>query len=87
MQNKSELNELSELLSKYLKYWKYILVSLVISLSIAFIYIKLSSPVYHVKANILVSDDKSDSKNPSIMKSLGINFGNSQDIYDELYGI
>lgn len=42
--------------------WHYYIIALIIFIALAFVYIKLSLPVYEVKSSILVQDPKSTSK-------------------------
>ncbi|APG60419.1 GumC family protein [Christiangramia salexigens] len=57
-----EIN-LREELEKYLKYWPWFLLGVIISLGIAFVYLKVTSATYHTTASIIIKDEKS--KSPS----------------------
>jgi tyrosine-protein kinase Etk/Wzc len=46
-----------DLLYKYLAYWKWFLISVVIFLFIAFIYLKKTSPVYSRTLSVLIKDN------------------------------
>ena len=51
-----ELN-IKHLIFPYIIHWKWILISIFISLSIAFIYLRYSTPTYGVVAKVLIKDE------------------------------
>lgn len=58
----NELNEeinLREELDKYLRYWPWFLVGVFTCLLIAFVYLKLSIPVYDTVASVIIKDEES----------------------------
>ncbi len=57
-----EIN-LREEIQKYLKYWPWFLVSVFVAVVLAFIYLKLSKPVYLTNATIIIKDE--DTKSPA----------------------
>ncbi|WP_026897759.1 GumC family protein [Daejeonella oryzae] len=61
---------LKELLFKYLAYWKWFVVSLVIALLAAFIYLKYQTPVYNVQTSILIKDEKKGLGQDDMLKQL-----------------
>ena len=89
MQKKNEMTELRNLIYRYLKEWKWFAVSVFITLLLAFIYVKLATPIYEVNANILIKEDNGGQagKGASLMKSFGLGFSGSMDVQDELYVI
>lgn len=50
--------DLSKLFIKYFSYWKWFLVSIVLCLIIAFIYLKFTLPEYKITTSILLKDDQ-----------------------------
>ena len=61
---------LSEVIFKYLHYWKWFVISIVICLAIAVLYLKKSSPVYEVKAKILLENTVDNNVNS--LQDLGL---------------
>jgi len=47
-----------EILSRYLQFWKYFILSIVICVGLAFIYLKYVAPEYRVFSRALINDDK-----------------------------
>lgn len=57
--NQSEIREIDirEQISKYLRYWPWFIVSLILTISIALLYLRYANPVYSTTATILIKDD------------------------------
>ena len=58
----NELNEeinIREELDKYLRYWPWFILGVLTALIIAFIYLKLSVPVYQTVASVIIKDEES----------------------------
>ena len=49
---------IKEEIFKYLKYWKWFLLSVILSLLLAHIYLRYYIPMYGVASSILIKDDK-----------------------------
>ncbi len=64
---------------KYLHHWKYILLSLVLSLSYAVIYLKYTQKSYKTTASLIVKEGSKNeiSDQLSAFEGLGLNLGNS----------
>ncbi len=58
----SEEVEISELVRPYLRRWWWFLLSFAVFISLAFLYLKVKTPVYNIKTSILIKDSK---KTPS----------------------
>ncbi|CAM4052987.1 GumC family protein [Gillisia hiemivivida] len=56
-QQEEEIN-LREELEKYLRYWPWFLISMLICIVIAFLYLRYSTPIYQTKATIIIKDEK-----------------------------
>lgn len=56
-QEESEFN-LKEVFYKYLYYWKWFLISIVLSMAVAFFYLRTKTPLYNIHSSILIKDDK-----------------------------
>ncbi|WP_034919468.1 GumC family protein [Gillisia sp. CAL575] len=56
-QQEEEIN-LREELEKYLRYWPWFLISLILCIVFAFLYLRYSTPIYQTKATIIIKDEK-----------------------------
>ncbi len=63
---------LKELLYKYLAYWKWIILSFIIALIAAFIYLRYQTPVYRIQSSILIKDEKKGLGQDAMLKELEI---------------
>ena len=56
----AEENEVSilEILFRYLKYWKWFVLSVLVALGVAFVYLRYTMPVYNVTSTILLKHEK-----------------------------
>ncbi|MGY4539598.1 tyrosine-protein kinase Etk/Wzc [Mucilaginibacter sp. UYNi724] len=52
------ITDLKKTVTKYLYHWPLFAIGLVLTLTIAFIYIKLSRPIYEIRATLLIKDEK-----------------------------
>lgn len=55
--------DLREELEKYLKYWPWFALTVFVCVLLAFTYLKITTPVYHTLASIIIKDEKT--KSPS----------------------
>ena len=53
--------ELMESLYVYLRYWKWFVFSVILSLALAYVYLKLATPEYKIETDLLIKPDKSSS--------------------------
>jgi len=63
-----------ELSFKYLSHWKWFIASLIICISVAILYLKLTDPIYEVTSTILMKDDQKGSGIPelNVLKEIGV---------------
>ncbi|MBD2700663.1 polysaccharide biosynthesis tyrosine autokinase [Spirosoma sp. BT702] len=61
-------------LYKFLRYWYWIVLSLIISFGIAYVYLKKFTPVYQVSATLLIKDEKK--MNSDVIEKLDMNIRN-----------
>jgi len=87
-ENKSEFEQVKDTVFLWLKHWYYFVISMVVCLILAFIYIKVKTPVMAVVAQVSLRHDESLlggsslSKNQSVLSAFGLG-GGSQNIEDE----
>jgi tyrosine-protein kinase Etk/Wzc len=67
-----EGNVLNELLFKYIPYWPLLLILLAISLSVAFLYLHYTVPVYQSSATILIKDEKNGLDESKLLESFNM---------------
>jgi tyrosine-protein kinase Etk/Wzc len=84
-QQEEESINLREALDKYLYHWKWFLTGAIFALSIAFVYLRYSVPVYESKASVLIKDDKKGGamQGMDLFKDLGI-MGGSSNLENEI---
>jgi len=86
--NKSEFEQIKDTVLLWLKYWYYFVISMIICVILAFIYLKVKTPVMNVMAQVGIRHDESlmggspTSKSQYVLSAFGLG-GNSQNIEDE----
>ena len=80
---------LRDSLARYLKYWPWFIISVILCILIAFIYLRYSTPVYHSKATIIIKDEKRGGvmSELSSFEDMGILSGMSTNNLDNEIGI
>jgi len=87
-ENKSEKEQVTAFLLLCLKNWYYFVISFIICIGLAFIYMKVTTPVWEIDAEVSLTDDDSFvksgslSQSKSVMNVLGMG-GGSQNVEDE----
>jgi uncharacterized protein involved in exopolysaccharide biosynthesis len=84
----SDTIDIKEELQKYLIHWKWFLIGISVSLSVAFIYLRYTTPQYSVDASILIKDNQKSgiSQELAAFEDLGIIGGGSANNTDnEIY--
>ena len=72
------------ILFKVLNKWYWVALSLAVALTAAYIFNKLSLPVYKINTSVLIKDDKNKSINPAdFMESFGM-FGDKKNLKNEI---
>src|SRR4051812_3641102 len=51
-------NNILNIIQRYIAYWKWFLLSVILSVLLALLYIRYQAPLYQVDATILIKDDK-----------------------------
>jgi uncharacterized protein involved in exopolysaccharide biosynthesis len=88
-ENKSEKEQIAAFLLLCLKNWYYFVVSMVICAGLAFVYIKVKTPVWEINAKVSLTDDDSFvksggiSSSKSLISAFGMGGGGSQNVEDE----
>jgi len=67
--HKDENAGLSKSLFKYLRHWKWFIASIVVCLTLGFLYLKMATPIYEVKAKILLNDDQKEGSTASTLNA------------------
>tara|TARA_R110002073_G_scaffold72537_1_gene177526 strand:+ start:530828 stop:533242 length:2415 start_codon:yes stop_codon:yes gene_type:complete len=76
--------DLREIIEKYLRYWKWFLLSVFISIALAFLYLNFERKIYVAEATIKIkSENGSDASTLSVFKDLGVATSN-QNVEDEI---
>lgn len=84
--NNSDFIDLGGLFKQYLSKWYLFVISVVVCLALAFLYLKIKQPVYSVRANVLISQDDSQMGDAlGAMGALGSLFGSDGYVEDEIF--
>lgn len=76
--------DLKETLDNYLKHWKWFLLSILIALILAFIYIRYATPKYAVQTQIQILEDKASGSELDVFQDIPILGGGKNKVEDEL---
>ncbi|KAB7530506.1 polysaccharide biosynthesis tyrosine autokinase [Flagellimonas olearia] len=76
--------DLKSILDSFLKQWKWFLVSVLVFISLAFLYMRYSIPQYSASAKIQIIEDKGGTSELSVLKDLDIFSGGKTQIEDEV---
>jgi len=79
-----QTNVFREQLFKYLKYKYWIVFSLVLSIFLAYVYLRYATPKYQAKATIQIVKEKSAASQLSVFSDLNILPGSSSSVLDEI---
>ena len=88
-ENTSEKEQVKTFLLLCLKNWHYFVISIIICIVLAVIYIKIKNPVWEIDARVSLTDDDSFvksgslSSSKSVMSALGMGSSGGQNIEDE----
>lgn len=68
-----QTSNIKDFLSPFLKKWKWFLISLILCILLAVIYIKRSTPIFNIRTTVLIKDAKSGSSSieSGLLQSLG----------------
>ena len=58
IKEEKEDNLLHQFVSKYLPYWPLFLLSIIIGIGLAFVYLRYTIPVYEATATLIIKDEK-----------------------------
>ena len=87
-ENNSEKEQVTAFLLLCLKHWYYFVISMIICVALAVVYIKVKTPVWEIAARVSLTDDDSFiksgglSQSKSLMSAFGVG-GGSQNVEDE----
>ncbi len=70
-ENDDSLN-LRDELNKYLLHWKWFLLSVFVSFCIAFVYMRIASPIYEISSKLLIKEQKGGGSALSAFQDLGM---------------
>ncbi|RDV16105.1 capsular biosynthesis protein [Pontibacter diazotrophicus] len=80
-ENESEPVNIKNLISKYLRYWYLFVLSIILFLGAAYLYVRYTTPLYSISSTLLVKDDK---QGPTMaLNDMGM-FETTQGIEDEI---
>lgn len=80
----SNSSEIKDLLESYLQHWKWFAIFSIITIAIAYIYIRYAVPEYSAQAKIQFLEEQGASSELSAFQDLGILSGSSNKVDDEI---
>ena len=83
-QQEEQIIDFGSFIRKYKRFWWLFLLSLIACIALAYVYLKLATPVYNVKAVVLVAqDDNSAGAGANLLKSMKL-MGQGSKVDDEM---
>ncbi len=79
-----ENTDLKQLLSIYLRKWPYFLLSVILCLIVAFLYVRYSIPEYKAQGSIQIIEEKGSSTGLDLFKELDLLSGGKNNVEDEI---
>ncbi|PCJ95898.1 MAG: tyrosine protein kinase [Flavobacteriaceae bacterium] len=76
--------DLKELLNTYTKHWKWFVLSVVVALSLAYVFIRYSTPEYAAQAKIQILENKGASPELGVFQDLNVFSSGSSIVEDEI---
>ena len=76
--------DLSDLIKPYAKNWKWFVVSVILAIIFAILYIRYTVPVYAIHAKVKILEDQNSSSELGAFSDLGILGGTSNNVQDEI---
>ena len=83
-QNFSSEKGLNDIISSYTKHWKWFVLSVIMTLALAYVKLRYSIPEYAAEAKIQILDDKNSTSELSTFQDLGIMPGGANKVEDEI---
>ena len=79
-----ETFDLREEINKYLRHWPWFIISVIVIVIIALVYLRYATPIYSSSSTILIKDDKSGSSELAALEELGVMGGGGNTIANEI---
>ena len=76
--------DLNEIIKSYTRHTKWFIISIIIAIIFAFLYIRYATPEYAVKAKIHILEDKNSGSELSAFSDLGLLGGGKNNVEDEI---
>jgi tyrosine-protein kinase Etk/Wzc len=78
-----ESNMIQQIISKFVPYWPLLILFVLMSLALAYGYLRYATPLYEAAAKIIIKDNKRGGDGSNIMESLNI-IASNKDVENEL---
>jgi tyrosine-protein kinase Etk/Wzc len=72
-EGEADSENINEILRKYIFHWPLILLGVIFSIGIAFIYLRYSTPVYQINTSLLIKDEGKSTTSADILSQLDLN--------------
>ncbi|WP_425423087.1 GumC family protein [Robiginitalea biformata] len=80
----ADSTEIREVLSSYLRHWKWFLLSLVVAIGLAVLYLRYAVPKYEARAKIKIIEDQSSAGGLDLFSDIGMLSGGNTMVEDEV---
>lgn len=80
----ADSTEIREVLSSYLRHWKWFLLSLVVAIGLAVLYLRYAVPKYEARAKIKIIEDQSSASGLDLFSDIGMISGGNTMVEDEV---
>ena len=70
MADKNEESLVQQLVSKYLPYWPIFLLAIGLAITVAYVYIRYTTPIYEATARLIIKDERKGNEESALMESL-----------------
>lgn len=81
--NQQEIIDYKSLLFKLIRHWYLFVLTLIVTMSLAYLFNRYTKPIYEVKTSVLINEDKSK-MDPSKMMGLDFMGGDQQNLENEI---
>ena len=82
-----EVVDFTNILKKYIKHWYVFVISITVCAILAFVYLKIASPIFHVEAKIKGEEEKVGGIQAALLKNTsfgGLLGGSNGSIYNDM---
>ena len=76
--------DLKQIIRSYTKHWKWFILSVIVAIGLAMVYIRYATPEYNIQAKIQFLEESGDNSGLNLLKDLGVGAGSNNNVEDEV---